>query len=145
MKHNFNAHWICYPKDGKDRAVEVELPHDAMQLDSRSETSPGGVNTGWYDAQDYIYEKSFSRETLGDARTVILEFEGIYKDASVYVNDRKAAFHGYGYTGFYVDITEYLQPGQNQLRVEVRNSDQPNSRWYTGTGIYRPVWIYLLP
>lgn len=70
---------------------------------------------------------------------MILEFEGIYKDAAVYVNDRKAAFHGYGYTGFYVDITEYLQPGQNQLRVEVRNSDQPNSRWYTGTGIYRPV------
>ena len=87
MKQNFNRGWICYPKNNRNRAVEVELPHDAMQMDPRSETSPGGVNTGWYEAQDYIYEKNFHAETIGNAKTVILEFEGIYKDAAVFVND----------------------------------------------------------
>ncbi len=145
MKQNFNDNWICYPKNEKERAAFVTLPHDAMQSDPRSETSPGGENTGWYEARDYVYEKYFRIGTSEAGRQILLEFEGVYKDAAVFVNGRQAAFHDYGYTGFYADITAYLLWEQeNQIRVEVSNSDQPNSRWYTGTGIYRPVWMHIL-
>ena len=53
MKQSFNENWICYKTGDKENAFAVTLPHDAMQLDERSETSAGGVNTGWYEAQDY--------------------------------------------------------------------------------------------
>ena len=59
MKQSFNENWICYKTGDKENAFAVTLPHDAMQLDERSETSAGGVNTGWYEAQDYTYEKTF--------------------------------------------------------------------------------------
>ena len=58
MKLSFNENWICYKTGEKEDAFAVTLPHDAMQLDERSETSAGGVNTGWYEAQDYTYEKT---------------------------------------------------------------------------------------
>ena len=60
MKQSFNENWICYKTGDKENAFAVTLPHDAMQLDERSETSAGGVNTGWYEAQDYTYEKTFT-------------------------------------------------------------------------------------
>ena len=68
-------------------------------------------------------------------------FEGVYMDSTVYVNGQKAGGHGYGYTSFYVDITPYLTEGDNVIAVRVNNSLQPNSRWYTGSGIYRDVYL----
>ena len=124
----------------------MTLPHDAMQLDERSETSAGGVNTGWYEAQDYTYEKTFTLPEDAKEEKIILEFEGVYRKATVYINGEKAAYHSYGYIGFYVDATKYVKFGEeNEIRVEVINHDQPNSRWYSGTGIYRPVWLYIVP
>ena len=77
---------------------------------------------------------------------VILEFEGVYRKATVYINGEKVAYHSYGYLGFYVDATKHVKFGEeNVIRVEVINHDQPNSRWYSGTGIYRPVWLYTVP
>ena len=77
---------------------------------------------------------------------VILEFEGVYRKATVYLNGEKVAYHSYGYIGFYVDATKYVKfEEENVIRVEVINHDQPNSRWYSGTGIYRPVWLYTVP
>lgn len=143
---SFNNSWRCFRKGEPETAFEVTIPHDAMLMDKKSENSLGGVNNGWYDARDYIYEKVFCPPKFYKNQRVLLEFEGIYHKATVYVNDKKAAFHDYGYTGFYVDVTEYLDyETENVIRVEAVNSDQPNSRWYSGTGIYRPVWMYLLP
>lgn len=145
-KISLNKEWICYRSGCPDKKFSTDLPHDAMLLDSRSENSPGGVNTGWYDAQDYTYEKEFYVPAEWEGRCLILEFEGVYRKATVSVNGQKAAFHDYGYTGFYIDITKYVSYGrENYLRVDVVNSDQPNSRWYSGTGIYRPAWLYILP
>ncbi|MDD3796803.1 MAG: glycoside hydrolase family 2 TIM barrel-domain containing protein [Lachnospiraceae bacterium] len=145
-KINFKEAWICYRADRKEHSFAVTLPHDAMLLDERKENSPGGVNNGWIDAHDYTYEKTFSVPEEEKGQKIILEFEGVYHRASIYLNDEKICYHDYGYTGFYVDITNKLLYGkENLLRVEAKNSDQPNSRWYSGTGIYRPVWMYLLP
>ena len=146
MKQNFNNNWLCYKTGDKEHAFAVTLPHDAMQLDERSETSAGGVNTGWYEAQDYTYEKTFTLPEDAKEEKIILEFEGVYRKATVYINGEKAAYHSYGYIGFYVDATKYVKFGEeNEIRVEVINHDQPNSRWYSGTGIYRPVWLYIVP
>lgn len=145
-KISLNKEWICYRSCCPDKKFSIDLPHDAMLLDSRSENSPGGVNTGWYDAQDYTYERVFYAPAEWEGRCLILEFEGVYRKAIVSVNGQKAAFHDYGYTGFYIDITKFVSYGEeNYLRVDVVNSDQPNSRWYSGTGIYRPAWLYILP
>ena len=146
MKQSFNENWICYKTGEKEKAFAVTLPHDAMQLDERSETSAGGVNTGWYEAQDYTYEKVFTLPETAENEKVILEFEGVYRKATVYLNGEKVAYHSYGYIGFYVDATKYVKfEEENVIRVEVINHDQPNSRWYSGTGIYRPVWLYTVP
>lgn len=146
QKITLNDHWKCYRTGRKEEAFEVRIPHDAMLLDKKSENSPGGVNTGWYDAQDYTYEKTFTIPAGYQDKKLVLEFEGVYRKATVFLNGRKMAHHTYGYTGFYVDVTKEVHyDSENELRVEVVNSDQPNSRWYSGTGIYRPVWLYVLP
>ena len=89
MKQSFNENWICYKTGDKENAFAVTLPHDAMQLDERSETSAGGVNTGWYEAQDYTYEKTFILPEKAKDEKVILEFEGVYRKATVYLNGEK--------------------------------------------------------
>ncbi len=145
-KKSFQKDWICYRTGNRDEAFAVTIPHDAMLLDEKKENCPAGVNTGWYDAQDYTYEKVFFvPESYSDKKT-ILEFEGIYHKASVYINDVKVGYQEYGYLGLFIDLETVIKYGEdNTIRVEVVNSDQPNSRWYSGTGIYRPVWLYLLP
>ena len=73
-------------------------------------------------------------------KKVEVEFEGVYMDADVYLNGQKLASHPYGYTSFFVDLTQGLKPGAaNLLAVRVDNSQQKNSRWYSGSGIYRHV------
>lgn len=78
--------------------------------------------------------------------TNVFEFEGVYRNAEVYLNGKRAGFRPYGYTNFYVEANEFLHFGmKNQIQVIARNADQPNSRWYSGAGIYRPVSLYMLP
>ena len=96
---------------------------------------PGGI--GWY-------RKHF---TLGDCETQVsqsrffLEFDGVYMNSTVYVNGQKVGFRPYGYSSFEYDITPFVHEGENVVAVRVDNSDQPNSRWYSGCGIYRHVWL----
>ncbi len=76
-------------------------------------------------------------------KKVLIELESVYHNAEVYINGTKAAYRPYGYTNFYVDTEGLLKyEAQNEIRVITRNSDQPNSRWYSGTGIYRPVYLW---
>jgi hypothetical protein len=108
VRMNFCDGWRCYQTGNKEATFDVTLPHDAMLLDSRSECSPGGENTGWYDAMDYTYEKTFFVPAKMQGQKVYLEFEGVYHKASVYVNDKKIAYQHNGYIGFYVDLTDHL-------------------------------------
>lgn len=145
-KISFHENWKCYQKGKKETAFAVSLPHDAMLLDEKKDGSLGGVNNGWIDAKDYTYENIFTAPEDWKDLEAVFYFEGVYHKATVYMNDKKIAFHDYGYTGFFVNVTKYLEYGkENILKVETVNSNQPNSRWYSGTGIYRPVWLYLMP
>lgn len=145
-KETFNENWICYQTGKKETAFAVSLPHDAMLLDERRQGCAGGVNNGWIDAKDYTYEKSFTAPEEWREEETVFYFEGVYHKATVYLNGEKVCYHDYGYTGFFADVTGKLRYGaENVLTVTAINSDQPNSRWYSGTGIYRPVWLYTLP
>lgn len=143
----FNTGWTCRPAASEAEEVPVTIPHDAMQWNPKSADSPSGVNGGWYSARDYLYTKHFSsadiRRSSGDL--TLLEFEGVYRNARIRLNGRLIASHDYGYSGFYADLSEYIAEGDNVLTVEAHNSDQPNCRWYSGTGIYRPVWLCVMP
>ena len=134
--------WTCRHLGDTAPGKTVTLPHDAMLAEPRTALSAGGTNTGWYEGYDYEYRRTLTvpENTLAD--THILEFEGVYHNAEVWLNGQKAAFRPYGYTNFYVDCAPYLHAGENELRVIARNADQPNSRWYSGAGIYRPVQLW---
>ena len=123
-------------------AYPVSVPHDAMRTEARVATSTGEGNIGWFEGGDYEYVKKFTLDQDLVGKKLILEFESIYRNAEVWVNGKLAMYRPYGYTNFYVDINDFLVDGENEIRVIARNSDQPNSRWYSGTGIFRPVWLW---
>ena len=134
--------WTCRHLGDTAPGKTVTLPHDAMLAEPRTALSAGGTNTGWYEGYDYEYRHTLTVPENALADTHILEFEGVYHNAEVWLNGQKAAFRPYGYTNFYVDCAPYLHAGENELRVIARNADQPNSRWYSGAGIYRPVQFW---
>lgn len=134
--------WTCRHLGDTAPGKTVTLPHDAMLAEPRTALSAGGTNTGWYEGHDYEYRRTLTVPENELADTHILEFEGVYHNAEVWLNGQKAAFRPYGYTNFYVDCAPYLHAGENELRVIARNADQPNSRWYSGAGIYRPVQLW---
>lgn len=145
-KIDFNQAWTFCRVGEETVKCEVMIPHDAMISEKRTEDSAGGINTGWFEGYDYIYEKEFEIPDEYEKQEISFEFEGVYHNVEVYLNGEKAAYRPYGYTNFYIDADPYLKYGEkNQIRVIAHNADQPNSRWYSGAGIYRPVWMYVRP
>jgi len=142
----FNDAWYVKHLEEEGSGIPVTLPHDAMISEPRSELSAGGINTGWYEGHDYLYTKVFIPDEALESRVAVLEFEGVYHNAEVWLNGEQLAFRPYGYTNFYVDLTKKLRfKEENSLEVIARNADQPNSRWYSGAGIYRPVTLWTAP
>lgn len=143
-KIDFNRDWICNCLTRDEEPQRVNLPHDAMISEPRTEDSVAEGNIGWYIGGDYEYIKRFDAPEAWRGKAALLEFEGVMRDAEVYLNGQRAGNRPYGYSNFYVDAAPFLQyGGENVLRVVARNTDQPSSRWYPGTGLYRPVWLYL--
>lgn len=144
QKIDFNKDWICRCLTRDEEAYPVTLPHDAMLSEPRTQESTGEGNIGWYIGGDYEYTKNFFVPEEYKGKKVLIEFEGIYHNGEVYINGKKAAYRPYGYTNFYVDTEGFFQYGkENEIKVIARNADQPNSRWYSGTGIYRPAYLYV--
>lgn len=133
-KLDFNANWTC---NGK----AVTLPHDAQITELRSKDASNGGH-GYFPGGVYMYEKTFTVPAEWQDKTLIVEFEGVYKNATVSLNGKELCFHAYGYTNFFVKL-DNLASGENTLTVVADNAKLPNSRWYTGSGIYRPVWLYV--
>ena len=119
---------------------QLDLPHDwAIEGDFHA-GNPSGAGGGALPGGVGWYRKTFTCPDLGSNR-LFLEFDGVYMNSSVYVNGQKVGERPYGYSSFEYDITPYIRKGRNVVAVRVDNSDQPNSRWYSGCGIYRHVWL----
>ena len=134
---------LTFSQDGK--TISVNLPHDwDIYTAPNPESGATGTGGGWYAAGKGEYRKKFATPK---GEIVKLHFEGVYQKAEVFVNGQKAGQHGYGYTPFTIDVTPYLFKGkrQNEVVVKVNNSEQPNCRWYSGSGIYRHVWLETMP
>lgn len=149
---NFDFGWKFIEQDVKEAQLpscndgkwtRVNLPHDwdiyhSPKADAPTENGggyyPGGI--GWYRKQ--------VRDTdlkTGKGESLWLHFEGIYQNSQVFVNGIQVGTHFYGYTPFKVKISPYIKKGINTIAVRVDNSKQPNCRWYSGSGIYRHVWL----
>ena len=151
-KQNFNKGWrfslsdstvYSSPDYNDKRWRTLDLPHDwSVEFDfsekntGRNAFLPGG--TGWY-------RKSFLMPDTDKGKQVEIQFDGIYKNASIWLNGKSVGIQHDGYTSFYFDITELLHYGEmNTLAVRVDNSYQPSCRWYSGSGIYRNVWLRMV-
>jgi len=126
--------------DGSWRAVD--LPHDWSIESKPDKDNPSGSGGGFFPGGIGWYRKAFHAPANWKGRRVNVEFDGVYRDATVYFNGRKLGTHPYGYTAFTFDLTPELSfSSVNVLAVRVDNSAQPNSRWYSGSGIYRSVRV----
>ncbi len=135
----FLQNWRFGEKD-KDKR-RISLPHDAMQEQGRSPEAPAGNRNGFFLGGCYEYEKTFFAPEEWRDRVIFLEFEGVYPNARVSLNGKLAGECKYGYNCFRVVLKELIYGAENTVSVEVDNLGQPDSRWYTGAGIYRPVWL----
>lgn len=121
----------------------LDVPHDFSiehPFDSANTTGPGGgyaySGIGWY-------RKHFKTDAAFSGKKVWVLFDGVYRNSEVWINGHYLGMRPYGYSSFYYDLTQHLKPvGQeNIIAVKVNTTEQPNSRWYTGSGIYRHVWL----
>ena len=137
IRQNFDFDWQFRLGENGDFR-EVQLPHDwSVELDFDEKAGgasgylPGGI--GWY-------RKSFMIPASYKNQKVSLVFDGIYHKATIFLNGKEIAYHRYGYTSFETDLTPFLKYGEsNDLKIKVDHSEI--SRWYTGSGIYRHVWL----
>lgn len=146
----FNQNWKFWEdKDAfvliwsvPNHAQNVTLPHDAMLYEKAYAESPNGGNTGFKDGKNINYATYLSLSEEDKNKRFVLKFEGVYMNAFVYINGRLAGKRHNGYSTFYVPLNDYLDFGQeNEIRVQVRNGVMSNSRWYSGSGIYRDVYL----
>ena len=118
----------------------VTVPHDWSIYNNFNADSPATYEGGYLDGGDAWYRCKF---TIADAMLsdqTLLYFDGVYMEATVYLNGRLVGRNYHGYNPFWLDISNVLVEGENVLAVFVRNR-QPSSRWYSGSGIYRPVYL----
>ncbi len=161
-KQLFDNNWKFYLGDAKGAENpsfndsswrDIDLPHDwsvenlpgqvpGQVIGPFSRESPGTTATGYVLGGTAWYRKTFTLNSHEKYTNSIINFDGVYMDCDVWINGKLASTHPYGYTAFDFDITGFLKPsGQaNVIAVKVRNEGQ-NSRWYSGSGIYRHVWL----
>lgn len=122
------------------KTVPVAIPHDGMIHETRTPDTPNQSQTGFCPGKQYVYIKKIQAPEEWKNSTVILEFEGVYQTAMVYLNGHLCAHNLHGYSNFYVVLDPHLKYGEeNEIKVIADNSAMSNSRWYSGSGIYRDV------
>src|SRR5579871_876528 len=119
----------------------LDVPHDWSIEGKIDPQSPMGGSGGFFPAGVGWYRKTFTVSSAWNGKKVSVDFEGVYMNATVSINGHDLGMHPYGYTSFSHDLTPHLKPGANLLAVRVDQSQQRNSRWYSGSGIYRHVWF----
>jgi beta-galactosidase len=120
----------------------LELPHDWSIEGNVNPKNPAGGAGGYFPAGVGWYKKKFNVSPEWKSKNVLVYFEGVYMNSEVFINGKSLGVHPYGFTSFSYNLTPYLDfNGKNVLSVRVNNSQQINCRWYTGSGIYRHVWL----
>ena len=141
---SFNDGWSVRPKisaflerGGRMPSwTPVRLPHDVMIGSMRGPSE--GPGNAYFPGGTWEYQKSFMVPAEDRGKRMFVEFEGVYRDAVVWVNGSFAGHHPYGYTGFALAIDHLVRHGEeNEIRVDV--TTQEDARWYSGAGIYRNV------
>jgi beta-galactosidase len=153
-KHSFDCDWLFdlgeVGEPGKsynDSAWrKLDLPHDWSIELPRNKDNPCGFAGGFVTEGVGWYRKHFYAPRTWSDQRVLVEFEGVYRDAEVWLNGRPLGVHPYGYTTFAMDLTPYLElDAENVLTVRVNNTPHGHTRWYSGSGIYRHVWLLTAP
>jgi beta-galactosidase len=120
----------------------VNLPHDWSIEGKVDPKAPMGGSGGYFPAGIGWYRRTFAAPAAWKGKRIGVEFEGVYMNATVYINGQNLGMHPYGYTTFMHDLTPHINfGGPNVLAVRVDQSQHKNSRWYAGSGIYRHVWL----
>jgi beta-galactosidase len=151
LKTKFNTDWKFIPGDNAgyetimydDRQWRpLNLPHDWSVEGAFDKHNPAGGNGAYLPAGIGWYRKSFHLPDSLKGKRLVIQFDGVYMNSKVYINGHFLGHYPYGYTTFQYDLTEHLQFSKpNIIAVRVDNSLQPSSRWYSGSGIYRNVWL----
>jgi beta-galactosidase len=130
-------------KDFNDTAWrKLDLPHDWSIEGKLNPKNPMGGAGGYFPSGIGWYRKTFVTPKEWNSKRVSVYFEGVYMNSEVFINGKSLGVHPFGYTSFIYDLTPYLNYGkENVISVRVDNSKQVNSRWYSGSGIYRHVWL----
>lgn len=148
--HNFDKGWkfsystgtAYLDAQGAAYKEEVDLPHDFMIGTERKPDSRTEGAGGFFQGGIGTYEKFFTLTEKQSGKQFLLLIEGSYGNTEVWINGNLAVLHHYGYTEFYADLTKWLKFGEdNKLRIVVENTALPNSRWYSGSGLYRHVYL----
>jgi beta-galactosidase len=146
IRNSFNAGWTVGASTGffnmtpGEPPKSVTLPHDAAITQQRNAQTVSGHKKGYFADGTYEYVKKFFVPEEDKGKRVTFEFEGVYMNAMVYINGDFAGQHPFGYSNFYIKADRFLKYGvENEIKVVARSYD--DSRWYTGTGIYRNTKI----
>ena len=146
---SFNDHWLF---ESKGVSKYVELPHDAMLEEKRYAKDFMYSGNAYFDGGFYTYKKTFSLPNEFKDKKVFLEVLGCYPNCKIILNENTVYGYNNGYQVYYVDLTDYILFGNsNELVIECDNTLVPNSRWYSGAGLYRGLnlWIsnqsYIIP
>lgn len=121
---------------------KLNLPHDWAIEGDFSKDNPAGTGGGALPGGIGWYRKVFTVDKADQGKRLYIDFDGVYMNSTVYINGHKLGTRPYGYISFSYDLTPYINwNGKNVVAVRVDNAEQPNSRWYSGSGIYRNVWL----
>ncbi len=121
----------------------VRIPHDYSMEKERDKNAPGGEDEGYTRGAGLYYKKKFMLGRESVEKRIWLEFEGVSGITEVWVNGRFVTKHVNPYSSFYMDISDKVKEGENEILLHTDSRMKPCSRWYTGAGIYRPVWLHV--
>ena len=152
---SFNQNWrfnLGDVPDAKDAGFndsqwrQLDLPHDWSIEGEFNENAPSGTGGGALPGGLGWYRKTFTMPAAAKGKLIFIEFDGVYRNSEVWINGHYLGKRPYGYSSFEYELTPHLFYGAkpNVIAVKVDNSQQPNSRWYSGSGIYRNVWLTTL-
>ncbi|MFS2186688.1 glycoside hydrolase family 2 TIM barrel-domain containing protein [Mucilaginibacter sp. Mucisp84] len=142
-KFNLGDDSLARLRDFNDNAWRnLDLPHDWSIEGSVSPKNPTGGAGGYFPTGIGWYRKTFKVAPEWKGKSIFVYFEGVYMNSEVFINGKSLGIRPYGYSSFRYDLSPYLDFNkENVIAVRVDNSQQVNSRWYSGSGIYRHVWL----